>query len=237
MDREERNRRMRENRALLREAGFSAKDADRLKNASPATIQRMIESGKAPKKRGSGGISPADVVPGKIYRYGGKAESKDERNKRLRQTKELLLAAGISKEDANRLRNASPETIKKILETGKAPEKRHFYLRAKKEHMFSVLPWVQAKRNYTNRYNVVLQLLFVRPGNQYKTKYITVQADFELSREDIMEAGRDIVAQTAEQPTEGSDWKLADMRIVGCFMNPDIPERPRPESWRKYKGR
>ena len=253
MDREERNRRMRENRALLRAAGFSSKDIDRLKNASPATIQRMIESRQVPEKKTGGGrgrkaeVMPEPVkvetpVPEKTYRYGGRTETKEQRNLRLRQTQELLRAAGLSKEDAARLRNASPETIREILRTGQAPEKRHHYLRKIKEHSFSALPWKSTRKRYTSRYNVVLEILFARKvpsptgyAVEYKTEFVTIQANFELSREDAMEAANDIITQAAEEPTEGSDWELLDVRIVGCFINPDVAARPRPANWTKYK--
>lgn len=247
---------MRENRALLREAGFSVKDADRLKNASDKTISDLLESKRVPEVRGTGGRKnetrtpepkapevrkpePAKIeTPAKMekpFRHGGKHESREDRNRRLRETRQLLLDAGLSKEDALRLRNVSPETLKQILETGKAPEKRHHYLREKKEHTFSELSWREAKVSYTSRYNVIVELLFVRPGPQYRRDYVTIQSDFEVSREDAMTAVRDIVAQRAEEPKEGSDWQFVDARIVGCFINRDIPERPRPKTWTKYK--
>lgn len=258
---------MRENRARLREAGFSSKDIDRLKNASPATIDRMLETKQAPeigakrpeptrperetKPRPVEVREPARIsepVPGptatvgqgagKTFRYGGKAESREERNKRLRDTERILREAGISKEDARRLRNASPDTLSKILETGRAPEKRHFYLREKKEFAFSRLPWVETPRQYTSRYNVVLELKFARKsvaGVETRTEHVTIQANFELSREDVMEAVNDIVSRAAEEQKEGSEWELVGVRIKGCFLNPDIAERPRPKNWQKYK--
>lgn len=64
--REERNRRLRENRARLLEAGFSREFADRYKGASRESIRKVIETRQIPEKNRAAYL--AGIASGKVRR-------------------------------------------------------------------------------------------------------------------------------------------------------------------------
>lgn len=232
--REERNLRLRETNRLLKEAGVPSSDRQRLRNASPETIAKILETGKVPAK-GEKISRQEPTRPEPAIPIKGKSETKDQRADRLRENYKRLRKAGLSSKDASRLRNASQDTIQKVIATKEVPPLKHKYTRRDKK-VFP-LSWKPAAINYTNRYSVVVAVFYVRPGPKYRTDYVTIQADFELTADDVDSAVWNIVEQTANDPQGGSDWAYVGHRIVACYIKEDIPESPRPERFRKYDKR
>lgn len=64
--RQERNARLRENRAALLKAGFSKADADRYKGATRANVRKAIEQGFLPEKRKA--AQAAGLASGRVRR-------------------------------------------------------------------------------------------------------------------------------------------------------------------------
>lgn len=242
--RDERNARLREVNRVLKEAGIPSADRQRLRNASPETIAKILETGKAPAK-GERATRPEPTRPGPTKpeptRPGptkqgptkheisvpvrGKSESKGQRLDRLRENYKLLRQAGFSAKDASRLRNASSDTVQKALASKEVPAKKSFYTR--KDKVIKPLIWKTALVNYTNRYNVVVAIYFVKPGPEYKIEHVTIQADFELTEEDVNRAVWHIVEQSESEPKDGSDWAYSHHTIRGCYIKEDIPESRR----------
>lgn len=89
---------IKEKYTMLRQAGYSSKEAQLLRNRSIENVNSLIKQKS-------------------------KQTAKQHKQERAKENYRRLKDKGLSTKDAARLRYASPETIKDILKTGKAPAK------------------------------------------------------------------------------------------------------------------
>lgn len=89
---------LKEKYQMLRAAGYSSKEAEKLRNRSIDNVTRLIKDKT-------------------------KQTEKERKQQRAKENYKRLKEKGLSTKDAARLRYASDQTIKEILKTGKAPAK------------------------------------------------------------------------------------------------------------------
>lgn len=228
----------------LREAGFSAKQANKLKDASDEKINeliRLLQEAEDESKQRKETPKPKEIpkkveipktdekiqklineIPQKKH-----GETRAERNARLREVNRILKEAGIPYADRMRLRNASPETIRKVLETRQAPPLKYGINFVESE-----------KKRYLKRYSVVVELIFEEEDKETGeivevTDYITVTSNFKITKKDIEAAIEEIVKNNQKKY---KNRYLKGWRIVEAYVNPEVRESPRPEGGlrRKY---
>lgn len=211
MPKKDRNIQLRATYERLRKAGFTSKEATRLRGASPSKIDELISLVKSTERDSRiEGQDPApvyEIKPVPVQGERGQAliynvddmmsalprrvpgESRADRNARLRQADAVLKAAGFSSKERSRLRNAKPDTIRAALESGELPPERHGI-------QFDPNP----DRRFLNRYNVVVVVHFYnRETGEYEDDYVTLTSNFKPTKGDVKTAVADIVSRNGEK--------------------------------------
>jgi hypothetical protein len=218
----------------LRKAGFTSKEATRLRGASPSKIDELISLVKSTERDSRiDAQAPApvqEIKPVPVQGGRGQAlvynvedmmsalpqrvpgESRAERNARLRQADALLKAAGFSSKERSRLRNAKPDTIRAALQTGELPKQRHGI-------EFDPNP----DRRFLNRYNVVVVVHFYnRETGEYEDSFVTLTSNFKPTKGDIKLAVADIVSRNGEMY---KDKVFAGYDVENAFEQDKAPKR------------